>query len=55
VFNSFLLQVGTVVARYLCSGKNDWKVLPIISDPPEIIDSSGAGVTNGVGGREASW
>jgi len=52
--NSFLLQVGTVVARYLCPGKNNWKVLPTISDPPETIDSIGAGVSNGVGGKEAS-
>jgi len=54
VFNSFLLQVRTVLARYLCSGRNDWKVLPINSDPPKTIDSNGAGVSNGVGGREAS-
>jgi len=42
------------VARYLCPGKNDWKVLPIRSDPPETIDSIGVGVSNGVGGKEAS-
>jgi len=49
-----LLQVGTVVARYLVSGKNNWKVLPINSDPPEITEASGAGCSNGVGGKEAS-
>jgi len=53
--NSFLLQVGIVLAKYLCPGKNDWKVLPIISDPPETTDSNGTGVSNGIGGREASW
>jgi len=54
VSNSFLLQVGTVFARYLCPGKNDWKVLPIISDPSETTDSNGTGGSNGVGGKEAS-
>jgi len=54
VSNSFLLQVRIVLARYLCPGKNNWKVLPIISDPPETTDSNGTGVSNGVGGREAS-
>jgi len=44
-----------VLARYLCSGKNDWKVLPINSDPPDIIEAIWAGGSNGVGGKEASW
>ena len=55
MFNSFLLRVGTVVARYLCLGKNDWKVLPISSDPPETMEATGVGGSNGVGGKGASW
>ena len=43
-----------MLARYLCSSKKDWKVLPIISDPLETIDSNGLGGSNGVGGKEAS-
>ena len=42
-----------MVARYLCPGRNDWKVLPTISDPPETMDSIGVGVSNGIGGKES--
>ena len=42
-----------MVARYLASGRKAWKVLPTSSDPPEMIEASGAGCLNGVGGNEA--